>query len=248
MAGNYRSFQLVETWEDIQGQAIFDFWRTGKPGTLKVHNSYGIPEKMAVEVFFKNYEDFSEVDKYAIQLCQGQILDVGAGAGKHALALQNSEKKVTALEHSPLSAEVMRQRGVKEVIEQDIFRFSDGKFDTILMLMNGIGLAGNLEKLEILMQHIKTILNPNGQWIFDSSDISYLYPPGERPQKPYFGEIHYRFEYKKLKGPWFQWLYIDQGTLKKIAKKSGWNMQVVYENDEDEYLARLTMNRYTEWD
>jgi SAM-dependent methyltransferase len=231
----------VESWEDIQGQAIYDYWLNRKTRSLKVHNSYGVPEKMAVEVFFKSYEELSEVDKYALDICKGHILDVGAGAGKHALALKKLNKKVTALELSPLSAEVIRQRGVTEVVEQDIFNFSGSKFDTILMLMNGIGVAGSLEKLEVLMQHIKHLLYPDGQWIFDSSDISYLYRSGERPQKPYFGEIHYRFEYKKLKGRWFQWLYIDQDTLERYAEKAGWNLQVIYENDQDEYLARLTL-------
>jgi predicted TPR repeat methyltransferase len=195
---------------------------------------------MPVGVFFKTYQELSEVDQYALEICKGHILDVGAGAGKHALALQDMNKKVTALEHSPLSAEVMRQKGVKEVIEQDIFQYSDSKFDTILMLMNGIGLAGNLERLETLMLHIKSLLHSQGQWIFDSSDISYLYPPGERPVQPYYGEIHYRLEYKKLKGRWFQWLYIDKDTLRKYAQKNGWNMQIVYENDQDEFLTRLT--------
>jgi SAM-dependent methyltransferase len=231
----------VETWEDVQGQAIMDYWKSKKSRNLKVHNSYGMPEKMAVEAFFKPYDELSEVDKYALDICKGHILDVGAGAGKHALALQDLDKKVTAIEISPLSAEVMRQRGVIEVVEQDIFNYSGSKFDTILILMNGIGVAGSLEKLEILMKHIKSLLYPDGQWIFDSSDISYLYHSRERPQKPYFGEIHYRFEYKKLKGRWFQWLYIDQDTLKRCAKKAGWNLQVIYENDQDEYLARLTL-------
>ncbi|CAN5355424.1 class I SAM-dependent methyltransferase [soil metagenome] len=231
----------MELWEDIQGQAIYDFWVNEKAKALKVHNSYGVPEKMPVEVFFKTYQDLPEVDKYALNICKGHILDVGAGAGKHALALQDLSKKVTAIELSPLSAEVMRQRGVIEVIEQDIFKFSGLKFDTILMLMNGIGLAGSLEKLEILMQHVKNLLHPKGQWIFDSSDISYLYPKGQRLSNPYYGEIHYRFEYKKLKGRWFHWLYLDRKALKQYARKTGWNMQIIYENDEDEFLARLTL-------
>lgn len=231
----------METWEDIQGQALYDFWTSGKSKSLKVHNSYGLPEKMPVEVFFSSYEELPQIEKYALEICKGHILDIGAGAGKHSLALQEMGKRVSALEFSPLSAEVIRNRGVKEVIEQDIFTFSNQKFDTLLMLMNGIGLAGNLERLKFLMQHFKKLLHENGQWIFDSSDISYLYPPGERPEKPYFGEIHYRFEYKKLKGRWFQWLYIDQDILKKIAKQQGWNLQVVYENDQDEFLARLTL-------
>ena len=165
----------MEHYKDIQGHAIYDFWKNGKATSLKVHNSYGVPERMPVKHFFKPYHELPEVEQMALHICEEDILDVGAGAGKHALVLQEMQKKVAALEISPLAAKVMRQRGVEEVIEQDIYSFKGRRFNTILMLMNGIGLSGTIEGLKNMMHHMKELLQPDGQWIFDSSDISYLY-------------------------------------------------------------------------
>jgi SAM-dependent methyltransferase len=232
----------MEQYNDIQGHAIYDYWKTGKAASLKVHNSYGVPEKMPVRSFFKSYQELPEIERFALDICEEEILDVGAGAGRHALILQEMQKKVTALEMSPLSAEVMRQRGVKEVIEQDLFCFENYKFMTILMLMNGIGLSGTIQGLENMLEYMKGLLHPEGQWIFDSSDISYLYAKGKKPNDYYYGEIKYQFEYKRLKGSWFNWLYIDKKKLTQLAKKSGWHCQVIYENDQDEFLTRLTLS------
>lgn len=231
----------MDSHQDIQGHAIFDYWKTGKASNLKVHNSYGLPERMPVKSFFRTYNELPEIERFALDICEEEILDVGAGAGRHSLILQEMKKKVTALEISPLSAEVMRQRGVQDVIEQDLFSLNGKKYNTILMLMNGIGLARSIVGLKQVMEFMKTLIHPDGQWIFDSSDISYLYSKGEKPEATYYGEINYQFEYKKLKGPWFKWLYIDQKTLHKIAEKAGWHCQVIYENHEDEFLARLTL-------
>ncbi|MDQ3393784.1 MAG: SAM-dependent methyltransferase, partial [Bacteroidota bacterium] len=95
----------MEQHQDIQGHAIFDYWTTGKAVALKVHNSYGVPEKMPVESFFRPYKDLPEIERFALDICEEHVLDVGAGAGRHSLVLQEMNKKVTALEISPLSSE-----------------------------------------------------------------------------------------------------------------------------------------------
>lgn len=232
----------MNPWEDLQGQAIFDYWKKKhKKGYLKLHNSYGVPEKMYLDSFFRGWDELPEVEEVAMEVCEGSILDIGAGAGRHALILQEMGKEVSAIEVSPLCAEVMRQRGVKNVIEGDIFIYKDQKFDTLLMLMNGIGLVGTLEKLEEFMILMKGLISPDGQWVFDSSDITYLYSDTELPTDKYFGEIEYQYEYNKLKGPWFKWLYVDKTTLTNMAIKTGWEIQIIYENDQDEFLARLTL-------
>ncbi|MEX8547466.1 MAG: class I SAM-dependent methyltransferase [Mucilaginibacter sp.] len=226
---------------DIYGQALQDFYTQQPEEKLWLHNNYGGPEEMPIEVFFREEDEMPEAELLALQLCRGKILDIGAGAGSHALILQERGFEVTALEVSPGAAAVMQKRNVKRVLEQDIYQYKTDKFDTLLLLMNGIGLTQNLAGLDRFLQHAKQLLLPGGQFIFDSSDIAYLYEDLPLPKNQYYGEISYQYEYKKQRGDWFNWLYIDPETLQKQAKKQGWNCAIMYQDEMDLYLARLTL-------
>ncbi|RYZ26297.1 MAG: hypothetical protein EOP49_43590 [Sphingobacteriales bacterium] len=139
-----------------------------------------------------------------------------------------------------MACEVMAKRGVKDVINDDLFLYAGRQFDTLLFLMNGIGITGTLLALENFLAHARTLLNPGGQLIFDSSDIAYLYEGGiQHPHEKYYGEITYRYEYNGQEGAWFNWLYIDQSTLRGIALRCGWIMTVLFEDDQDQYLVSL---------
>lgn len=226
---------------DIYGQALQDFYNGQPKEKLWLHNHYGEPEEMPIAVFFRGEDEMPEAELLALSLCRGKVLDIGAGAGSHALLLQQLGFKVTALEVSPGAANVMQKRGVKTVVQQDVFQYQNEKFDTLLLLMNGIGLTQNLAGLDRFLQHAKQLLLPGGRLIFDSSDIMYLYEDVPLPKNKYYGGISYQYEYKNCKSNWFNWLYIDPKTLKEHAAKQGWNCAIVYQDDTDLYLAKLTL-------
>jgi methylase of polypeptide subunit release factors len=175
----------------------------------------------------------------ALQLCRGKILDIGAGAGSHALWLQQQGAAITAMEISVLACDVMNQRGVETIIQQDIFTYSKERYDSLLLLMNGIGLAGTLAGLRIFLQHAATLLNPGGQLIFDSSDVAYVYKDHFPDLKNYYGEIAYRYQYKGKKTDWFNWLYVDRYTLSAIALSEGWRAAFITEDENGQYLVKL---------
>jgi SAM-dependent methyltransferase len=226
---------------DIYGQALQDFYNQQPEEKLWLNNTYGEPEEMPVEVFFRGEDEMPEAELLALKMCRGKVLDIGAGAGSHALVLQERKLEVTALEISPGAAAVMQKRGVKTVLQQDIFQYQTEKFNTLLLLMNGIGLTQNLAGLDRFLQHAKQLLLPGGQLIFDSSDITYLYEDLALPKNNYYGEISYQYQYKNQQGDWFNWLYIDSETLEKHARQQGWKCEIVYEDDMDLYLAQLTL-------
>lgn len=226
---------------DLLGQAIFDHYHQLIPDTLWINNQYGPKEEMPVDTFFRNVDDMPDLELFAINECKGKVLDIGSGAGSHALLLQDRGVDVTAIDISPLAVQVMQQRGVKKAFEADIYTYHPGKFDTLLLLMNGIGLAGNLDGLKMLLIHLKSLLNPGGQILFDSSDVAYLYE-GKIPSDKYYGEIAYQYQYKQLKTDWFKWLYIDEQTLTIIANEAGFDVNVLVEDEYDQYLVRLTQS------
>ncbi|MBW3544901.1 MAG: class I SAM-dependent methyltransferase [Bacteroidetes bacterium] len=228
---------------DVQGRALMDYWlKKEKKINLRLHTSYGPSERMPVSVFFRDPRKYSELERQALSYCKGRVLDVGAGAGAFPLVLQEKGFSVTALENSPLSCEVMRLRGVKDILMADLWELEGSQWDTLLLMMNGLGLAGTLPDLPSLLLQLQTLMAPDGQILFDSSDISYLYDGGVPvPEDRYWGEIDYQYEYKGERGDKFSWLYIEQELISVIARDMGFRYQLLYGPENDQYLGRLML-------
>lgn len=225
---------------DIHGKALLDFHQTGKAEMLWVHNSYDEKEDMPVGIFFRGEQDMPEIELTALAMCKGKVLDVGAGVGSHALLLEQKGFDVTAIDTSSLAVQIMQERGVKNAKTQALATITD-RYDTLLFMMNGIGLTGTIAGLKKFLITAKTLLNPNGQLLFDSSDISYVYSNLPMPLNHYFGEVSFCYEYKKQKGKWFNWLYVDPTTLQHLSKQQGWNCEILIKDDQYQYLAQLTL-------
>ncbi|TCV10347.1 methyltransferase family protein [Sphingobacterium alimentarium] len=230
---------------DVSGEALAEYFEKQELSTpLFLHSTYGDIEEMPIEVFFRDPEEFPELEFIALSLCDGKVLDVGAGVGAHALYLQQKDFDVTALEISATACTIMQQRGVQKIVQKNFYNLKDAQYDTLLFLMNGIGLAGTVDGFRQLLAHSKTLLTDRGQLLFDSSDISYLYEE-YRIQRPsyYFGEIGFQYEFKGIKGEPFKWLYLDQDILIKIAHEEGWVVQILFEDENDQYLVRMEPRR-----
>jgi SAM-dependent methyltransferase len=228
---------------DVFGSALLDQFNNDAAEVLWLHNTYGDPEEMPADIFFRDRSEMPELELYALKNCRGEILDIGAGVGSHTLALQQAGFVVSALEISSVACAIMRERGVKHIINKDCFSFQDKRYDTLLLLMNGIGLAGNIEKLSVLLNHCKKLLKEGGQIIFDSSDISYLYNDTPFPDENYFGEVSYQYEYKGVKGEWFDWIYVDKALMSTISFDLGFKCEIIFEDGHDQYLARLSLRK-----
>ncbi len=227
--------------KDLFGQALWDFYHQKFEDPLLLYNDYDAPEEVPPDRFFDGMELFDELEDFALEHTQGRILDIGAATGRHALHLQGLGADVTAMDFSALCCEIMKERGVGKIIQEDVFSYSKQKYDTLLMLMNGIGLAGDLQGLHKLLLHLKKIIAPGGQILLDSTDVAYLYENTEIPMDKYYGEISYKYRYKGVMGDEFRWLYVDQQTLTDVAIATGWICQIIFEDETDAYLARLQL-------
>lgn len=230
---------------DVFGNALLDFYHQRSPAVLWLNNSYDEPEEMPVAVFFRDEDEMPELEMMALNQCRGSILDVGAGVGSHALLLQKAGHDVTAIDISKDAVDIMKLRGVQKAVVQDVHTVKD-QYDTLLLLMNGIGLTGTLAGLTEFLELAKSLVKPGGQLLFDSSDISYLYEDLPRPTAHYYGEISYCYTYKAISGNWFNWLYVDPDTLKRLAAQTGWATSILYHDEDDHYLARLTLTAKTD--
>ena len=231
--------------KDPMGAAISEYHRTGRASTLRVFSSQFDEDEIPVDQLFRTYKEMPPIEQKALTLAQGRILDVGAGSGCHALALQEMGKEVTAIDISELSVEIMAERGVKDARAVDLYdeRMAE-KFDTILLLMNGSGIIGNIEGMERFFLRMKQLLASGGCIYMDSSDLKYLFEEEDGSYVidiagDYYGLVDFQMQYRQVKGESFDWLYIDFDTLSYYAKQYGFSAQIVCEGEHYDYLAKL---------
>lgn len=236
---------LLTADKDPMGAAILDYLEHGKAGKLRVFSSQFDEDEIPVRTLFRTEKQMSPLERTALQLASGRILDVGAGSGCHSLALQAAGKEVEAIDISPLSVEAMRRRGVGQAVQANLFSDSFcGAYDTLLMLMNGSGIIGRLENLPAFFRKAKQLLRPGGSILMDSSDLRYLYEDEDGSfvidiAGDYYGEVDFRMQYKQVEGTPFDWLYIDFQTLSLYAAQNGFTAELVKEGKHYDYLARL---------
>ena len=230
---------------DPMGAAIRDYQSKGKASHLRVLSSMFDEDEMPVAHLFRTFNQMPRLEQKALSMAKGRVLDIGAGAGCHALALQERGLEVKAIDISPLSCEVMKERGVKDAECVNLFNPQlQGKYDTLLLLMNGTGIAGKLNRLPMLLNRLKELLAEGGQILIDSSDLKYIYENEDGSMDidltaPYYGEVDYQMQYKNIKGEPFDWLYTDPMLLASISKQCGLNCEIVEEGENYDFLARL---------
>ena len=229
---------------DAMGNAIADYARTGKAAKLIVTSTMLDDDEMPVEVLFRTFDEMPAIEQEALRLAQGKILDVGAGSGCHALALQEMGKDVCAIDISLLSVDVMRERGVRNARAINLFdeRLCD-RFDTII-LMNGAGMVQRLENMPDFFMRMRQLLAPGGKILMDSSDLMFLYENEDGSYDidlngDYYGQMDFAMQYKDIKGEPFDWIYIDFDTLSVHAKANGFTCRLVKEGEHYDYLAEL---------
>ena len=232
--------------KDLMGRAIWDYYYQENSEDLQTETSISELDDLPVSYLFRDYQEMNALEKKALDLSFGKVLDVGSGAGSHSLYLQNERKlEVTALDISPKSIEICKARGIKNAICEDLLQFSEKNFDTVLLLMNGTGIFQSLEHIDQYLQKLKSLVAENGQILLDSTDILYMYDQDEDggvlvPATGYYGELDYYLHYKGESELPMKWLYLDFDTLENAAIANGFKIQKI-EQLEDSYLAQLTL-------
>ena len=241
--------------KDLFGKAILDFQTNNSPENLITETNISEADEMSVDYLFRSFNEMPKLEKKALQLCRGKVLDVGCGAGSHSLYLQEKGFEVTAIDISENAMKACKLRGLNDVRVQNILEVSADtsgselakqKFDTILLLMNGTGIFGTLAETSKYLQKLKSLLNPNGQILIDSSDIIYMFDENADgsylvPADGYYGELTFTISYKNETEESFPWLYLDYNTLQNAAQSNGLECELIIEGEHFDYLARLTL-------
>src|SRR5215204_611737 len=197
--------------------------------------------------YFGEYDDWHDLEKQAINKARGRILDIGCGAGRHALYLQSKGFDVTGIDNSPGAIKVCKLRGLKKAIVRpinEIDKFSKSAFETILMFGNNFGLFGNAENARELLEKMSRITNPHAQIIAGTRNpyktdikehLEYLRFNKRRGRMA--GQIRMRIRYGKTVGEWFDYLFVSPDEMQKILKKTDWQIGEFLSSEGANYFA-----------
>jgi SAM-dependent methyltransferase len=232
--------------KDLFGKAILDYQTNTSPENMITSTSISDDDEMEVVYLFRSFAEMPTLEQKALQLTKGRTLEVGCGAGSHGLYLQSERNiDVHSIDISENAITACTLRGLKNTQVIDVLNIENEKYDTILLLMNGTGIFETLERTPIYLQKLKSLLNPNGQILIDSSDIIYMFDEDEDggkwiPSDTYYGELTFTVQYKNETETPFPWLYLDYNTLQNAAIANGLQCKLVLEGDHFDYLAQLT--------
>ncbi len=204
----------------VLGTALWDHHLGAPHRPLVVECDRAADEEMSQALFFLPLAQMAPLDQLALQQARGQVLDVGAGAGRHSLALQDMGHSPTALEADADCARLCMARGVARVEAAPWQTYRPGPvYDTALALMNGAGLAGTFEGLAAYLPWLRDCLAPGGRLLLDTSTVDYLPKPPDKARRP--DEVWFRFRYGATRTEPFSWLFVAPAELQRQLRRHG---------------------------
>jgi SAM-dependent methyltransferase len=229
---------------DVIGIALLDYFNNDYIEDITVISSISEEDIIPIPYLFRSKKELPKIECKALSLCKGTVLDVGAASGCHSVILKEEGFRVASIDISQGAVDVMSKRS----LNAECINFFDvkSKYDTLLFLMNGVGISGTLNELDKFLSKAKSLLNEGGQILLDSSDISYMFKEEDGSMwmdlnTSYFGEVVYQMKYKDLTTNKFDWLFVDFKTLQSKSSEQGFKTELVLEGENDDYLARLTL-------
>ncbi|MCI0476584.1 MAG: methyltransferase domain-containing protein [Anaerolineales bacterium] len=238
---------------DLFADALWRFYETGR-ADLRIERDDGYCGREDVSWYFTAARDFPVHEKRALKFARGRVLDLGCGAGRHALYLQRHGLRVTALDLSPRIVELARHRGVHDARVANAcarLPFRDGEFDTAILFGNNLGIGGTERKLRALLRELYRVTSPRGCILATTRQPSttnplhraYLQKNIARGRAP--GQLRLRLVFNGKRGAWFDLLLLAPTDLLRIAAKEKWELARVFplENFEEGYAVVLERMR-----
>ena len=197
--------------------------------------------------YFAPFDEWAPHLQRAMDYVRGRTLDIGCGAGRVTLPLQQNGVDVVGIDNSPLAVHTCNERGVNDVRLLSISQVSAnalGMFDSILMLGNNFGLFGNRDRARRLLRRLHRMTTEKGRIVAETTDpyatsdpILLAYQERNRSRGRMGGQYRHRDCYRNLKGPWHDWLFVSRDEMREIVAGTGWTVRRFVEPEGAQYVA-----------
>ena len=243
---------MLKDWQDAFGHEIHDYFK-GKGGYEIIERDDGFFSiSSGPQLYFLEYEEWPASEQEAMKYVRGKVLDVGCGAGRHSLYLQEQGFDVVGIDNSPLAIEVSKARGLQNAQILSITQITRqlGVFDTILMLGNNFALVGNPKRAKWLLRRFHKMTSEAGRIIAQTRDpyetklpehLEYHAHNREKGKMP--GEARIRVRYKKYATPWIDFLMISKEEMRTILEGTNWEVRDFIDGEQAIYVAILEKKR-----
>ena len=237
---------MLKDWQDAFGHEIYDYFK-GKGGYEIVERDDGFfSVSTGPKLYFLEYEEWPESEKEAIKYVRGRVLDVGCGAGRHALYLQEQGFDVLGVDNSPLAIEVCKARGLQSTRILSVTQITPqlGVFDTILMLGNNFALVGNAKRARWLLKRFHKMTSEGGRIIAQTRDSCQTdlpehleYHARNRDVGRMSGQARIRVRYKRHVTPWIDFLMVSKEEIKTVLESTNWKVRDFIDGQQGVYVA-----------
>ena len=234
--------------QDAFGQALYDHFRGHETSEVIERDDGRLDVGAPTAVYFGEFKRWPELLRRAVALARGRILDIGCGAGRVALHLQQKGLDVVGVDISTLAIKVCRLRGLRKARALSIADVTRklGVFDTLLLLGNNFGLCGSCRQTQLLLRRFYGMTTARAQIIaqtFDpyvgASAHDRAYQRRNERRGRLGGQIRMRVRYRMAATPWFDYLFVSKAELARIVSDTGWRIARCIDGERSRYVAVL---------
>lgn len=223
--------------------------RLPRPVIEIVERDDGLINGVMAESYLAEPDRWSAYDHRALDRVRGRVLDVGVGAGRVALALQQRGVPVTGLDISAGAIEVCRARGLRNLVHASVEEHATAghRYDTFLLLGNNLGLLEGRERAPAFLAALARMAGPDAQVIAQGTDpygttdpVQVAYHERNRERGRLGGQLRLRLRYRELATHWFDYLVCSPDELADLVSGTDWRLVDIDNADAPYYLATLT--------
>jgi SAM-dependent methyltransferase len=236
----------MHAFKDAFGHMLYDFMQGESVEDIIERDDGFITVSTGPDIYFADFENWRPAEQQAVSRASGRVLDIGCGAARHALYLQNRGFDVLGIDTSPLAVFISQRRGLKNARLHSITQVSAklGEFETILMLGNNFGLMANLSRARWLLRRFYSMTPSTGRIIAGSSDpyatddVDHLaYHARNKQRGRMAGQVRIRYRYRRYKDSWFDYLFVSKNEMENIIEGTGWQVVEYLDSEGSSYIA-----------
>ena len=232
--------------EDAFGRTVLDHFEGRRAHEIIERSDGYIDVSAGPKAYFEPFRRWAPVERKAMRHVRGRVLDVGVGAGRVALHLQERGHEVVGIDVSPLAVKVARRRGVEDA---RVLAFKDvgpklGVFHTVVMMCNNFGLFGSASGARRMLRRLDRITSDDARIVagsrnpYGTDNPEHLaFQASNREQGRMSGQLRLRTRHQLYVGRWFDYLLVSPDEMTSLARSGGWQVERLIEDDEDDYYV-----------